>query len=240
MRSKNLNAIILSRKDIGEADRLISAFSLEEGKIKIIARGSRKIKSKMASHIEPFTVGKYQLIPGKSFYILTGAEKKYYNEKLSSNIDFYRDASYLCEIVELTMNEGEPERTLYELLEKMLKKITEIEPPKRELGLRLFEFKLLGRLGYDPNYSKCLRCGSDIKEKKNYLGGFEGIYCHLCTGSGKKIDKNTLKILRLFKKESLENILKIRDIEKHNRKLKEMTVPYLYDILPRPPKSYEF
>lgn len=219
---------------------MISAFSLEEGKVKIIARGSRKIKSKMASHIEPFTVGKYQLILGKSFYILTGAEKKHYNEKLSSNIDFYRDASYLCEIVELTINEGEPEESLYGLLEKMLEKITEIEPLKRELGIRFFEFKLLGRLGYDPNYSECLRCGSDITEKESYFGGFEGVYCHSCEGSGKKIDKNTLKILRLFKERSLENVLKIRDIEKHNQKLKEMTVPYLCDILPRPPKSYDF
>ncbi|MBW6431772.1 DNA repair protein RecO [Patescibacteria group bacterium] len=239
MNSKNIEAVILSRKDFGEADRLLTAFSLEEGKIKIIAKGSRKIKSKMAGHIEPFTVGKYHLINGKTFYILAGAEKGELNNGLSADINIYRDASYLCEIVDLTMQEGEANETIFRLLVDTLRIIGNFNEAKKEIIIRFFEFRLLKSLGYNPNFTKCLNCSSDITEKDVYHGGFEGVYCHPCEGEGQNIGKNTLKILRLFQRSELEDILSIKNIEAYNNDLKAVILPYFYDILPRKPKSPE-
>lgn len=239
MNSRNIKAVILSRRDFGEADRLITAFSLEEGKIKIIAKGSRKIKSKMAGHIEPFTVGKYHLINGRSFYILAGAEKGELNNSLSADINIYRDASYICEIVDLTMQEGESNETIFWLLVEVLGRLGDLDEPKKEIVIRFFEFKLLKSLGYSPNFTKCLKCSTDITEKDIYHGGFEGVYCHPCEGEGKRIDKNTLKILRLFQKSDLDEILSIKNIEAYNNDLKSIIIPYFYDILPRKPKSPE-
>lgn len=240
MLTQNINAIILSRKNIGEADRLLSAFSLEEGKIKIIAKGSRKIKSKMASHIEPFTIGKYHLVTGKTFYILTGAEKTYYNESLTSNIESYQDTSYLCELIDLTYHENQPHQDIYNLLSETLKLLTMINHDKKEVLLRYFEFQLLKSLGYNPNYKKCIKCNKAVMEQDVFFGGFEGISCKQCKAGKIKINKNTLKILRLFQDNDLDKIINIKEVGKQNQHLKEVILPYLYDILPRKPKSYEF
>jgi DNA repair protein RecO (recombination protein O) len=239
MKNKTVNAIILSRRDFGEADRLISAFSLEEGKIKIIAKGSRKIKSKMASHIEPFTIGKYQLIKGKTFYILTGAEKENTNNELSESIELYKDASYICEITDLTMHEGEAERELYGLLKEVLIKLSSINENQKQILLRYFEFRLLRALGYKPDYKKCLKCNNQIIEMDSYQGGFEGVLCCKEAGKTLKINKNTLKILRLFQDKNLEEILNINNTGTYDNDLKEVILPFFYDILPRKPKSQE-
>lgn len=239
MKTKKINAIILSRRDFGEADRLISAFSLEEGKIKIIAKGSRRIKSKMASHIEPFTVGCYQVVRGKRFYILTGADKELTNNGFFLDVESYKDASYLCEILDLTMQEGVAEENIYILLKNLLQNISNYNSIKKSIALRYFEFSLLRSLGYSPNYQKCPKCNSDIIENDFFLGSFEGVFCCPDQERNKKISKNTLKLLRLFKEKSLEEILAIKDVEKHNNDLKEVILPYFYDILPRKPKSQE-
>lgn len=238
-KSNTVEAIILSRRDFGEADRLITAFSLEKGKIKILAKGSRKIKSKMASHIEPFNIGKYQIVKGKTFYILCGAEKISTASVTGKDLEKFKDISYLCEILDLTIQEEEPVVDVYKNLKEILGLFNHLNCSKKEIALRFFEFRLLNALGYNPNYIKCINCDDLIAENSNFFGTFEGIYCCKCSGKGKAIDKNTLKILRLFKASNLEEIININGIEKYNDKLKEVIIPYFYDILPRKPKSNE-
>ncbi len=238
MPTKNVTAIILSRKDFGETDRLISAFSLEEGKIKILAKGSRKLKSKMAGHIEPFSVGKYFLATGKSFFILAGADKLNTHEKIISDIELYKDASYICELVELLI-EQEKNEAIFNLLKDTLAIIEKASQTKREIIIRYFEYNLLSFLGYEPELTRCKKCRTTLKEQKKYAGNFEGVCCDNCQAKNQTINLNTLKILRVLRKNDVNEILKIKDIEKYNDNLKEVISPFIHDILPRQIKSYE-
>lgn len=237
MQNTTVEAIILGRKNWGEADRLLFLYSKELGKIKLVAKGSRKIKSKMASHIEPFTVGVYHYVQGKSMPILVGAEAINHNEELSKNLSTLTAASYLCELLEISTDENIPNSDIYETLTKTLALLCTEQPTKQELLLRYFEFLLLKTSGYGPNYHTCKNCHGKLTEKEYYFGNFEGVNCCECENNGKKIDKNTFKVLRMFDKETLEKILTVRDIESHGEKLKDVITPYLYDIIPKIPKS---
>ncbi len=240
MKSKNITGIILSRKDLNEADRLLSVFSFENGRIEVIARGSRKLKSKMAGHIEPFTIGKYQLVEGKTFDILTGAETINSHDKILNNIELYKNASYLCELTKLTIPEGEVEKKIFNLLKNALNIISGLKEGQTELLKRFFEYQILTEIGYKPNFINCKKCKKLITESNKYSGGFEGFYCKNCIGNGEQIHKNTFKMLRLFSSENLKNIIKIKTDGNVNNELKKVIYAYICNILPRLPKSEGF
>lgn len=237
MSTINVNGIILSRRNFSEADRLLTVFSKEEGKIRILAKGSRKIKSKMASHIEPFSVGKYFLAKGKTFYILTSAETRDSGFEKVNDIELYQKVSYVCELLDLLTVEGQPNPLLFNLVEQVLKKLPTLENNKKKVLLRYLEYWILKTSGYSPDYFHCRECKAKLTPEKVFIGNFEGVVCNKCQSKGEKVSLETLKILRLFDGGELDKILNIKNIEDYEQKIKEMTNPYLYDILPKIPKS---
>jgi len=73
-RSQRVEAVVLRHSDWGEADRLLWLFTREQGKVRAIAKGARKLRSRKAGHIEPFTRVTLQLATGRDLYIVTQAE----------------------------------------------------------------------------------------------------------------------------------------------------------------------
>jgi DNA repair protein RecO (recombination protein O) len=231
--------IVLARRNIGEADRLLTVFSEEIGKIKVIARGARKIKSRLAPHIEPFTIGRFELIEGKTFYILIGAEALPEPAIMSRDLDTYQVLSYLCELIDLTYEEAETNKSVYNLLEEVIDKILKVNSAKRALLCRYFEMKLLISLGYKPNYNDCKKCQSALVEHSHYKGSFEGVFCPTCASPSGRITKNALKALRLMERGGLEELLTIQLTDDVATELAEVMQSYLFEILPRKPKSLE-
>lgn len=239
MKNISVEAIVLSRINIGEADRLLTVFSLELGKIKILAKGSRRIKSKTASHIEPFTIGKFQLFRGKSFYILTGAERINSCSEGFDCLNSFKHISYLCELLGLAIEEETPEEGIYNLIKEIVFIPKEVFKKNNQIISRYFEFRLLKTLGYNSNYKKCTICNKTIEENEYFLGDFEGVFCCKSGFKFEKINKNTLKILRLFNEKSLPYVLRVKGIEDQNNSLESIVTSYLFDIIPRKPKSIE-
>jgi DNA repair protein RecO (recombination protein O) len=237
--NQQVNGIILVRKDIGEADRLLLMYTKELGKIRVIAKGSRKIKSRLASHIEPFTIGQFQIVNGKTFYILTGAERKSYFNNQTDDLELYKEASYLCELVELSFHDEESNTKIFDELRDCLQLMADRTSPTRQFIISYFELKLLAELGYKPNFRVCKKCQKEIQEVDTYIGGFEGVVCPDCKHREHTISKNTLKILKLMQEKELCALLSINGIEGYEAELQGIIRPYLLDILPREPRSLE-
>jgi DNA repair protein RecO (recombination protein O) len=237
MSTINVEAIILSRRNIGEADRLLSAYSRQLGQIRILAKGSRKLKSKMASHIEPFCVGKYFLATGKTFYILAGAESTNTNTVLSKDIELYKDASYVCELLQMVSVENQASEDIFIETKHILSIFHDLPKDKRKILLRYFEYFLLSRTGYEPDYMVCKNCQNNLPKQERYKGDYEGVYCDRCPGSGAWVSLSTLKLLRLFRSEKIGDILAIKNVSAQCAGVKDVTYPYLCDILPKIPNS---
>ena len=73
-RSLRVEGIILQHSDWGEADRLLTIYTRELGKVRVLAKGVRKPRSRKAGHIEPFTRTVLLLARGRDLFILTQAE----------------------------------------------------------------------------------------------------------------------------------------------------------------------
>jgi DNA repair protein RecO (recombination protein O) len=120
-RSFRVEAVVLRHSDWGEADRLLGLFTLEMGKVRAIAKGARKPRSRKAGHLEPFTRVTLQLARGKAtgsdaLLLVTQAETVDAYLPLHEELSRATYASYVVEILDrFTYEEGE-HRALYRLL----------------------------------------------------------------------------------------------------------------------------
>ena len=73
-RSFRVEAVVLRHVDWGEADRLLTLYSREKGKLRAIAKGVRRLRSRKAGHLEPFTRAAVQLARGRDLLIVTQAD----------------------------------------------------------------------------------------------------------------------------------------------------------------------
>jgi DNA repair protein RecO (recombination protein O) len=147
-RSFRVEAVVLRHADWGEADRLLTLFTLEMGKVRAIAKGVRKPRSRKAGHLEPFTRASLLLARGRDILIITQADT------LDPYLPLREDlllSTYACYIVELldrfTYEEGE-NRALHRLLVNTLALLS--SEPNPELVVRYYEIRLLDLVGFRP------------------------------------------------------------------------------------------
>lgn len=141
-------AIILGRKNIGEADRLLTLFTSDFGKIKVKAKGVRRALAKRKSHIELFNTVKCQIIQNKGYHILAQTELISDRSSIKSHLKLLRIAYHLVEIVERLTPEGQKQIELFNLLDRALSSINLDQWEDEERLTLAFEGKLLKLLGY--------------------------------------------------------------------------------------------
>ena len=99
-RSFRASAVVLRHADYGEADRLLTLFTREQGKVRAIAKGARKLTSRKAGHIEPFTHVTLQLAKGRDLFIVTQAETVNNFSGLREDLVKTGYAAYIVELID--------------------------------------------------------------------------------------------------------------------------------------------
>jgi len=115
-RSFRVEAIVLRHNDWGEADRLLSLYSQSMGKIRAIGKGVRKLQSRKAGHLEPFTRVQLLLAHGRDMYIITQAETLDAYQPLRESLERLGYAAYIVELLDQFTFEERENQTLYRLL----------------------------------------------------------------------------------------------------------------------------
>lgn len=146
-KSYKVQGIIIKRKNFGEADRILTVFTKDKGKIKILAKGVRRINSRRGPNIELFNQVSLAIHEGKTFDILTEAEVINTFPLVRKNLDLVSLAFHICEIVNGLCPEHQPHPKVYQMMLKVLNEL--------DLGLiHSFELNLLTELGYLPKEHK--------------------------------------------------------------------------------------
>ncbi|HWQ84579.1 MAG TPA: DNA repair protein RecO, partial [Anaerolineales bacterium] len=160
-RSQRVEAVVLRHNDWGEADRILVLYTLEMGKIRVVAKGVRKLRSRKAGHLEPFTKAALQLARGRDMQIVTQADTL--DAYLGLRDDFLK-TTYAAHVVELldrfTFEEGE-NPAVYRLLVKTLERLSADLPP--EITVHYYRIRLLDLLGFRPRLFQCSVCAKDIQ-----------------------------------------------------------------------------
>lgn len=203
--------IILKAKEFKESDLMITLFSRKLGKISVIAKGAKRVKSTFLPGTQPFSYGKYYLQKTGNFYSLRSCEliKSYF--ELSKDIVSLAYASYIAELTEhvLVVNEGN--NRLFQLLGISLELFLKY-PDKIEYITTIFQLKLMIYLGYKPEVLKCVICGNIELEKGRFSYIEGGMICTGCQANhkGLKIDPSTVSLMEYIMKNPVQDVARAK------------------------------
>jgi DNA repair protein RecO (recombination protein O) len=227
-RTLQTEALVLRHQDWGEADRLLWLYTKKEGKLRAVAKGARKIHSRKAGHLEPFTRSSLLLARGRDFWIVTQAETIDAYLHLKDDLARVGYASYVIELLDRFTFEGEDNQDLYHLVRDTLSRLADAADPA--VPLRYYEIHLLDLLGYRPRLYQCMRCGREIEPEDQFfsidLGGALCPDCGPLTSGARPIALGTLRYLRHFQRSSFSAIAALSLSPEMNRQLEQFMANY--------------
>lgn len=172
-------AIVLKRYSFEEADRILTLFTPEHGKLRVIAKGVRKITSRKSGHVELFTYANLLIARGRNLDIVTQAETINPYRELREDLSRITYAYYVGELVDRFTQDADENRPLFDLLLSTLEALGTTDDLQRIT--RYFELRLLDTVGYRPELFRCVQCGRDIEAVDNYFGlDSGGVVCPNC------------------------------------------------------------
>jgi DNA repair protein RecO (recombination protein O) len=203
--------IVLRRVNFSETDRILTILTPDHGKIGAIAKGARKMNSKLGAHLEIFGEIDLMLVPAKSLHIVTSARLIAEFRGIGTEYEKMRKAYLFCEIVDKLV-EKEASRELYNAFrDAMLSLQGSVNIYLAEL---YFKLRLLDLLGYRPDLRRCVESRSEILVGRRYVfsaargGVMESVYATA------DINNNHIKLWRLCLAYSLEQVAKINGAER--------------------------
>ncbi len=234
-RSQRVEAIVLRHSDWGEADRLLWLFTREIGKVRVVAKGVRKPRSRKAGHLEPFTRVELMLAQGRDLPIVTQAEARDAYLTLRGDLVRVGYAAYVIELLDrFTYEEGE-NMALYRLLSETLSRINnETEPA---FAVRYYEVRLLDLVGFRPQLVDCVGCGKEIVAEDQFFS-FEkgGVICPGCgirEAGVRPVSMPALRILRHFQRSNYTEAQRLRLASNVDFELENLMNNYLTYLLER-------
>jgi len=242
-RSFRVEAVVLRHADWGEADRLLTLYTRERGKVRAIAKGARKIRSRKAGHLEPFTRVTLQLARGRDLLIVTQADTVDAYLPIHENLVKTSHAAYVVELLDRFTYEDDSENyNIYRLLTEALARLEKEADPW--LAIRYYEIQLLDLLGYRPHLFECANCGREIKaEDQFFSAALGGVLCPAC-GYGLpgvwNVSVEALKYLRHFQRSDYAAAQRARPASEIQSEVEALLQRYVTYLLERALNSPEF
>jgi len=155
------DGIVLRTHKLGEADRIVTLLGRRSGRVRAVAKGVRRTKSRFGARLEPFTHVDLQLYTGRSLDVITQAETlRPYGEPLAADYPRYTTGTAMLETAErFTPVEKEPALRQFLLLVGGLRALGEGEHDPR-LVLDAYLLRSLAVAGYAPALDECAICGA--------------------------------------------------------------------------------
>jgi DNA repair protein RecO (recombination protein O) len=158
------DGVVLRTQKLGEADRIITLLTRQNGRVRAVAKGVRRTKSRFGARLEPFTHVDLMIHPGRSLDVITQAEViRPYGAQLAGDYPRYTTGIAMLETAErFTPMEKEPALRQFLLLIGGLRALGETEEDAREprLVLDAYLLRSLAVAGYAPALEECAKCGA--------------------------------------------------------------------------------
>jgi len=186
--------VVLRTYRLRESDRIVVIHTVENGKVRAVAKGVRKTKSKFGARLEPMSHVRLLLYRGRELDIVSQAEAVEPLSPMLSSLDRASQGLAAVEAIDQLSMEREPNPQLYRMLVGVLRTIAERPSP---LVVPAFYWKLLANEGLRPQLDACVRCGGS--EPAVTLVAFDlgegGVLCRSCR-SGSSLSVGALALLR--------------------------------------------
>jgi DNA repair protein RecO (recombination protein O) len=237
-----VSAIVLKRREMGEADRLLTVLTRNRGKLTLLAKGVRKPASRKAGHIEPFTHVDLLVAKGKSLDLITQAETLEAHRNLREDLWRSSWAYYVAELADAFIQDEDPHELLFDLVLETLRRLDRGE--EAAIAVRYCELHLLSLAGYQPQLFRCVQCGELLKPETNFLSLERGgVLCpqHGAHQTGTMVlPLPVLKVLRFLQSRSWQQVSRLRLSPEVSRQVEALLEQYIAYHLERGLRSPVF
>lgn len=177
-------AVVLRTQKLGEADRIVSLLTRDQGRVRAVAKGVRRTTSRFGSRLEPFTYVDLQLAEGRSLDVVTQAETLApYAARIGSDYERYTAGTVMLETAErLVVEEKEPALQQFLLLVGALRAMATGERTPSQV-LDSFLLRSMSVAGYAPSFDGCARCGQEGPHR-SFSPAAGGMLCGGCRVPG--------------------------------------------------------
>lgn len=170
-------AIVLRTYKLGEADRIVVLLTRGRGKVRAVAKGVRKTRSKFGARLEPTSHIAVQLYEGRELDIVTQAESLDHFRTIRDDLDRIGRASAMLETADQLAQEGEVNPRLFQMLLGALRTLAGSDSP---LVVPAFFWKVLSLEGYRPEVDVCVVCGDEGVPLVAFDLDSGGLLCRSC------------------------------------------------------------
>lgn len=174
-------AILVAVRDWGDADKIVTLFSREYGKITAFANGARRPKSPLAGGMQLFTHMEVTLAPGKNSDSVKQCEIKHAFRKIQEDFICMAYGAFIAELTAELCPERQPEPQVFDLLLEVFQILTLRNPRMVALG---WAWQLLAISGYYPDFGHCTQCGQSIAFPAYFSYANGGCVCQGCEHGG--------------------------------------------------------
>jgi DNA repair protein RecO (recombination protein O) len=149
--------VVLRTYRLGEADRIVVLMTAQHGKVRAVAKGVRKSKSRFGGRLEPTSHVSLLLYEGRQLDVISQAESLDYFRAVREDLDCLTRAMALLEVVDQIAQEREADPRLYQMLVGALRTLAAQRAP---LLVPAFYWKVLANGGLSPELDGCVSCGA--------------------------------------------------------------------------------
>ena len=237
------DAIVLSRFDLGEADRVLTLITPEGGKLKAIAKGIRKPTSRIGGSLEPFAELTVALARGRTFDVVTQVSVGHAWLRLRDDLESAATAWYLAELADRSLEERHAAEPLYTLLRRAYELLDAGMAPGRVA--RWFEMHLLDELGVRPEVDRCVECDRVLEsdERFRWVPPLGGVVCERCPGPPHDrtgLGLEALKVLKAYQRLDIEALAGLRLSTTVEREVETALREFVRHVLEREARSLAF
>lgn len=180
-RAYKTNGIVLRARNLGEADKILTLFTTERGKLDAVAKGMRRQKSAFSGRLEFMSEATLSLHRGRNLDVITSAEIRTSHFDAIVKPQGFAAASMVAELVDAFCEPDLPVPAIYDLLCGILDAFDSVDD--QLLLVPRFQIRLLAALGLAPPCDACVRCGSPLLGRTGWLdldsGGLAGAECRV-------------------------------------------------------------
>jgi DNA repair protein RecO (recombination protein O) len=189
--------------DLGEADRIVTFYSRDVGKIRAVAKGVRRTTSRSAGHLEPFTLSDVMFAVGRELDVVSQADTLEAFRAVREDLVLTTHAYYLAEMVDLLTEDRMENRAVFDVLVDGLRDLESAvsgADAEARLVLIVFHLRLLEALGYRPELRECVTCRVTIEPERNQFSALlGGVLCPGCgprESTARSVGTSVLKLMR--------------------------------------------
>jgi DNA repair protein RecO (recombination protein O) len=237
------DAIVLSRFDFGEADRILTLITPGAGKLKAIAKGIRRPASRLGGSLEPFAELTVALARGRTFDVVTEVRVGHAWLRLRDSLESAATAWYLAELADRSLEERHAAEPIYALLRRAYELLDAGMAPARVA--RWYEMHLADELGVRPEVDRCVECDRVLAadERFRWVPPLGGVLCARCPGPPHDrtgLSLEALKVLKAYQRLDVEALAGLRLSAAVEREVETAMREFLRHALERDARSLAF